>query len=161
VVRMDKHRPEPMDETSALILTQNYPRYNSLFPYLSSLPSFSSDQLTKFFKAAKAIEALNDKLIETATGDFHGLASLLTMLVESRSIKEADAASTLSSFCDAIPTVRERRDFTKITFDALQQLLSFVSSPGSIVDDKLLAALSGNSSAISFDFGGNTWTVNR
>jgi hypothetical protein len=161
VVRMDKHRPEPMDETSALILTQNYPRYNSLFPYLSSLPSLSSDQLTKFFKAAKAIEALNDKLIETATGDFHGLVSLLTMLVGSRSIKDADAAATLSSFCDAIPTARERRDFTRITFDALQQLLSFVSSPGSIVDDKLLAALSGNSSAISFDFGGNTWTVNR
>ena len=161
IVRMDKHRSEPMDETSALILTQNYPRYNSLFPYLSSLPSLNSDQLLKFFKAAKAIEAVNDKWLDTATGDFHDIVSLLTILVESRSIKDGDAVATLSSFCDAMAAARERRDFTKSTFDALQQLTSFISNAGSSVDNKLLAALSGDSSETSFGFGGNTWTVNR
>jgi hypothetical protein len=117
--------------------------------------------LTKFFKAAKSIDAVNEKFLDTALGDFHGIVSLLAILVESRSIKDTEATAALSSFCDAIAAAKERRDFTRSTFDALQQLTSFVSNPASVVDDKLLAALSGESTETTFGVGENTWTVNR
>jgi hypothetical protein len=162
VVRLEKHRPEPLDEATALILSQSYGRYSALYPYLSSLPPLNSNELTRLFKSVKSIEQVDSDAVEAALGQFHGIISLLTILNSVRGIPENDTVSILLFFFDGFAAAKQPREFARVTLDTLQRIVDVL--PGSTSDSadaKLLRALAGPSEPTSFRIKQQFWNVNR
>ena len=58
VVRIDAHRSDPLDEASALLLADHYPRSHAIYPYFASLTELSYEDFESFFMMAEKLEPL-------------------------------------------------------------------------------------------------------
>jgi hypothetical protein len=92
VVGIDAHRQQPMDETMALALAQNYTRYASVYPYFTEFTELTGSQTISFFQAAKRLESLEGGQLRTGIGELHALLKLVSLLHERKAIPGAKAA---------------------------------------------------------------------
>lgn len=122
VVHLDRHWNRPMAEETALLLSQNFPKYRQLFPYLVSLPERSTQQLQWFFQAARNIEQSDPPSLNDTLGQFHGLLQILVLLSENRALEESETASILDALCRAFSEARTSADFAHATVGILQRL---------------------------------------
>ena len=67
-VHLERHWDRPMAEEAALLLSRHYPKYREIFPYLASLPRPSTQQLQRFFQAARNVEEVKPQQLERHPG---------------------------------------------------------------------------------------------
>ena len=91
VVRIDAHRSDPLDETSALALAQNYPRYSPVYPYFHVLTGLTGREFTQFFRFGEKIQGTSPQDLNVILGPFYSDLELIRLAVESRSITDARA----------------------------------------------------------------------
>jgi tetratricopeptide (TPR) repeat protein len=160
-VRIDIMRVEPMDEVMALALSQTYPKYGGLYPYIAALPALSGKDLVSFFRAAERIESFGDSL-NVALGEFHAVTKLVLMLGESGCLSDKQSVEVLSPMWQKIAAVHDASDMTTIVFASLE---SMMSAAGRIkterADDFLARALTGEKRDRTFSFDGEMIQVNR
>ncbi len=161
VVRVNRHRHQPMDEVMAAALSQNYARYQSVFPYFAALPELTGQQALTFFQAAARLEKFEKAELNTVLGEFHALLKLVVLLNEARAFPDRKAAELFSSICGDFGRVSSYRDIPKVTFDLLEQILreAGIAADGS-ADDLLLTLFAGTSAEKAFVWEGTARSVN-
>ncbi len=70
VVRIDVHRSDSLDETSALALAQNYPRYSAIYPYFHVLTGLTAREFTQFFRFGEKIQGTSPQDLNGILGPF-------------------------------------------------------------------------------------------
>ena len=179
VVHLERHWEQPMAEEAALLLSQSFPKYREIFPYLASLPKPSTQRLQRFFQAARNLEEIDLDSLNATLGQFHGLLQTLVLLSENRALDQSETVSILDAVCQEFAEARTEADFTQATVAILRRLERALPSPpppaktGSSsstrgygsrlkilapqptgIDSRLMAALGGNSKRVEFESGG-------
>jgi tetratricopeptide (TPR) repeat protein len=183
LVRLERHRTHPLDEATALLLSQNYARYRGVFPLFATLPDLSSQNLTSFFQACRNLESLAKPLLNQALGEFQGVLQLVVLLFENGAMEESTVVSTFAATCERFAKAKEPYEFAQATLESLRsvmdelkpsrQALATASSPKGIApdgtavnqsdswDDRLLAALTGPAKRVSFRLQDKEYALDR
>ena len=161
VVRVDAHRRQPMDETMALLLAQNYAKYESIFPYFAELTELTGQQTSSFFQAARRLETFSGVELNTVLGEFHSLLKLVSLLHESRVISAAQAAELFAMVCNNFAGVKAPGESAAVSFDSVERILLEIQNvPGDDADARLLGAFAGQDLAKQFTSQGSSRSVN-
>ena len=182
LVRLERHRTHPLDEATALLLSQNYARYRGVFPLFAALPDLSSQNLTSFFQACRNLESLGKPLLNQALGEFQGVLQLVVLLFENGAIEESAVVSTFAATCERFAKAKEPHEFAQATLESLRSVMDELkpspqtlagSSPkgsatdGNLIsdsdswDDRLLAALTGPAKRVSFRLQEKEYALDR
>ena len=181
LVRLDRHRTQPLDEASALLLADNYPRYREVYPFFAALPDLSFRDLTSFFQACRNLESLDRRVLNLALGEFQALLQLAALLFESGALEDSSASTAVTSICELFAKAREPFQFAQASLQSLQHLLDALkpshkratsfSAPenptGTRIDDpatadeRLLSSLSGPAKRVFFRVQDTEYALDR
>ncbi len=178
-VHLERHWDRPMAEEAALLLSRHYAKYREIFPYLASLPRPSTQQLQRFFQAARNVEEVNLSSLNDTLGLFHGLLQTLVLLSENRALEESEISSILDALCQRFGSARTEADFAGATVAILRRLEQVLPVPPppaksdsssyarssarrskilapqpAGIDAQLMAALGGRSRRVEFESNG-------
>ena len=179
MVHLERHWHQTLDEPTTILLVQNYPEYQNLFPYLTSLPQQSKNQLMYFFKAIKNLEKIDNARLNDSLGLFHGFLQTFVLLSENKVLTDVELTSILETFFQAFSQARNNNQFTKASVKILKLLSQilppskFESKNGSSgtqtaslsslntfgLDDQLMTAFSGKSGQVEFVSSKQTETI--
>lgn len=183
-VHLERHWDRPMAEEAALLLSRHYPKYREIFPYLASLPQPSTQQLQRFFEAARNVEDVDLTSLNDTLGLFHGLLQTLVLLSENRALDESEISSILDTLSQRFADARTEADFTGATVAILRRLeqglpvppppaesdsssypqgnagrLKILGPQPAGIDGQLMAALGGRSRQVEFESNGRTAAI--
>ena len=183
-VHLERHWDRPMAEEAALLLSRHYPKYREIFPYLASLPQPSTQQLQRFFQAARNVEDVDLTSLNDTLGLFHGLLQTLVLLSENRALDESEISSILDTLSQRFADARTEADFTGATVAILRRLeqglpvppppaesdsssypqgnagrLKILGPQPAGIDGQLMAALGGRSRQVEFESNGRTAAI--
>ena len=181
LVRLERHRTEPLDEASAVLLADNYLRYREVFPFFAALPDLSFRDFSSFFQACRNLESLDKRLLNLALGEFQALLQLAALLFESGALADSAAAAVVTSTCDLFARAKEPFHFAQASLQSLQHLLDALkpshqpaassSTPENPTgtrteapatpDERLLSAVSGPAKRVSFRVQDREYAVDR
>jgi hypothetical protein len=111
VVRIEAHRSDLMDEASALLLADNYPRSRAIYAYFAGLTSLTHDDFASFFNMTEKLEALPLLEMNSVWGEFHALTRLLCLDQESGQLSGKQAAALFRELCDKFGRVAGQADY--------------------------------------------------
>lgn len=154
VVRIDAHRTEPLDEPSALLLADHYPRSRTVYPYFASLTSLGYEEFESFFTMAEKLEPLPVLELNSVWGEFHALARLLSMAQEFGQLSGKQAAGIFGQLCDKFSRAAGQADFASASLDVMRRMLQETKAAGASPDDAVRAMLLGHPAAEAFEIDG-------
>jgi Flp pilus assembly protein TadD len=165
VVRIDAHRSDPLDEASALLLADNYPRSRPIYPYFASLTSLGHEEFESFFTMTEKLGSLPLLELNSVWGEFHALTRLLSMAQESGRLSGKKAADLFRQLCDAFGRAAGQADFASASLDALRRMLKEAGAAGAAPDEAVRTMLLGNPPPEAFEVDGanfeTDWGANR
>ncbi len=184
VVHLERHWDRPMAEEAALLLSRQYPKYREIFPYLASLPRPSTQQLQRFFQAARNVEEVDLTSLNNTLGLFHGLLQTLVLLSENRALEESEISSIVDALSQRFAGSRTDADFAGAAVAVLRRLeqalpvpppqaksdspsyprssegrLKILAPQPSGIDGQLMAALGGRSRQVEFESNGRMASI--
>ncbi|MGO4880061.1 MAG: tetratricopeptide repeat protein [Bryobacteraceae bacterium] len=165
VVRIDAHRSDPLDEASALLLANHYPRSHAVYPYFSSLTGLAYEDLASFFTMAEKLESLPVLEMNTVWGEFHALARLLCLDEESGRLPAKKAAELFRQICDRFGGATGQADFAAASLDVMRHMLHEAGAGSAPPDDAVRAMLFGPAATAAFQIDGTSfetdWVTHR
>ncbi len=164
VVRIDAHRSDPLDEASALLLADHYPRSHAIYPYFASLTELSYEDFESFFMMAEKLEPLPVLEMNTDWGEFHALARLLCLDQESRQLSGKKAAELFRLLCDRFGRAAGQADFASASLDVMRRMLQETGAGNAPPDDAVRTMLFGHPATAAIEVDGTSiethWTEN-
>ena len=154
VVRIEAHRTEPLDEASALLLADHYPRGRPIYPYFASLTSLGHAEFESVFSMAEKLESLPVLEMNSVWGEFHALARLLCMAQESGQLSGKKAAELFRQLCDNFGRAAGQADFASASLDAMRRILHEAGATGADPDEAVRTMLLGHPAAEAFEVDG-------
>ena len=159
VVRINAHRRQPMDETMALALAQNFAKYRNAYPYFAELTELTGQQTISFFQAAKRLEAFGGAELNFAMGEFQSLLKLVSLLHESRAISDGKAAELFASVCIGFAGINQSRDLAVVSFDSVERILNAIDGVAATdADERLGRAFVGEGTKTEFKLQGSSFS---
>ena len=128
VARIDAHRDDPLDDSSALLLAQHYVAYHSLYPYFSTLTGLGAPQFQTFFGFLEQLHGLPRVELNTVLGDVHSLMALLSLAQESGAMGPEAAAEVFGVFADRFAKASNEAAYTSASLDTIRELLRRVKT---------------------------------
>jgi hypothetical protein len=110
LVRLDRHRHQPMDQSLAVLLRGNYASYQELFPYLASLPDLAAPQVALLFEAANQLESLSGSMLNVGLGEFHSLLQWLILLNGNGAIQDEAVVRLFAALCQGFVNAKSNAD---------------------------------------------------
>ena len=129
LVRLQRHRHQPMDELLAALLLQKHSQYQHLFPYLASLPELTISEIALLFEAAKHLEGLGSSQLNLAVGEFHSLIQWLIVLSGNNALRDGDAARLFAELCRGFWHANTDADFAAHSCEMVLKIASAVQKP--------------------------------
>jgi hypothetical protein len=123
VAHIESHRSEPLEEHTALTLSQIYPKYRAIFPYFAAMPALKGDAIDAFWRAAEQLEKFEGVSLNTALGEFHALVQLTIIFNELGLLSDQDAAELFTSTCVRMSTIQSQKEIGAAAFAALEGIL--------------------------------------
>ena len=124
VVRIDRHRTEPLDEASALLLAQHYATVGSAYPYFASLTELQEKDFEGFFALLEQWETLPRVQLNLMLGQLHSLIELLCLLQESDSLPGKTAAELFGALCGRFTKAATPEAYATAALDTIRDLLA-------------------------------------
>lgn len=160
VARIDAHRDDPLDDTSALLLAQHYASYRALYPYFASLTAVTAPQFERFFAFIEPLRNLPRLQANTVLGHVHSLLALLCLAQESGAISPPAAAQVFGSLSARFAKSAGDGAYAAAALESLRDLLDKVKSdPAAGPDHALERALLGDAAPVTFELDGVRHTL--
>jgi tetratricopeptide (TPR) repeat protein len=124
VVRIDEHRPDPLDAASALLLAQHYGADRAMYPYFASLTGLTQPQFEHFFTLAEQLRSAQRVELNVMLGELHSLIELISLAQEAGALDPAAAAGLFDSVCVRFgKAAGSAAGYTAASLDTLRDLL--------------------------------------
>src|SRR5262249_17656672 len=92
VVRVEAHRSDRLDESSALLLAQHYAFDQEFYPYFAILTGLQQKHFEQLFSYAETLRSLPDSVKIQHLAPLYSLIEILCLAQQSGSLKEEDSA---------------------------------------------------------------------
>jgi hypothetical protein len=156
VVRLDAHRRQRLDELSALLLAQQFARFEHAWPYFSVLTGLGYVEFGRFFAFLEDLGGYERVALNHRMGQFYALLELLCLAAQSGKLDEEESTAIFGMLCERFATARSGADFTKASLDIVREILnrSTGGAPQADPDEALRHLLLDPPSPVAFDLGG-------
>jgi tetratricopeptide (TPR) repeat protein len=156
VVRIDRHRSEPLDEASARLLARHYGVDGAFYPYFAVLTALEREQFEHFFALADQLRTMPRFELNLVLGEFDSLVELIALERESGALDAPAAAALFDRVCQRFGKAKAAADYTVASLDSVRDLLGGAASKTAEADpDRALErALLGETPPVSFELDG-------
>jgi tetratricopeptide (TPR) repeat protein len=156
VVRIDQHRPSPLDEASALLLAQNYGRDKAFYPYFAVLTGLGREQFEHFFALAEQLRSVPRADLNVILGEFDSLIALISLAAESGALDAATAAGLFDQVCVRFAKANSPAGYTTASLESVRELIQRAApKPADADPDRILEhALLGEGPRVTFELDG-------
>ncbi len=124
VVHLEAHRTEPLDGDAALILAQEFTRFESVWPYFSTLTGLGRDEYAAFFAMSEKLRRRDGVELNRILGQVHSLIKLICMAKQAGRLDEGQSAELFALLCRRFSGAASARDFTEASLDLVRELLA-------------------------------------
>ena len=155
VVRIDQHREEPLDETSALLLAQHYSVAGAVYPYFASLTEVAEPQFTRFFALIDQLQSQPRFQLNLILGQLHSFIELLSLAQEAGTLRGKAAAELFGAECDRFARASGPADYTIASLDGMHDLVARAAPEDAANPDQAIERLLlGASAPVEWESGG-------
>ncbi len=160
VVRIDRQRDDPLDDTSALLLAQHYAIAGSTYPYFASLTELSGTQFTRYFALIDQLQSYPRTQLNLLLGDLHSTIELLALAQEAGTLPGKTAAELFGAACERFAKASTPADLSIATLDSVKDLLARAAPQESADADRAIEGLIlGAASPVEWEGNGETHAV--
>ena len=160
VVRIDRHREEPLDEASALLLAQHYGEDRAIYPYFATLTALGRPQFEKFFTLLDQWKILPRLELNGKLGQLHALIEILCLAQESGAIEPKGAAELFGVLCHRLDKAASPADYTLASLDTVRDFLRRAACQEAGDPDRTLeCSLLGGGGPVEFEVDGVQYEV--
>jgi hypothetical protein len=124
VVRIDEHRPEPLDEASALLLAQHFAEYGAGYPYFAILTGLQEAHFQSFFALADSLRGLADAAQNAQLGLLDPLLEMVCLAQESGALNEAQSADLVGKILQRFQQATSHAARTAASLDMVREILA-------------------------------------
>ena len=155
-VRIDRHRSEPLDEASALLLAQNYGLQKAFYPYFAVLTGLGREQFEHFFALAEQWRSVPRFDLNVILGEFDSLVALISLAQESGALDASAAAGLFDQVCVRFSKANSPAGYTAASLGSVRDLIKRAAPKAAEGDpDRALErALLREGPAVSFELDG-------
>ncbi len=156
VVRIDSHRDTPLDESSALLLAQNYGLDKPVYPYFAMLTGLEEPHFQHFFEMVEQLRARPPLEINVPMGEIHSLIELISLLQQSGALDPKSAAALFDQVCVNFRKADTAAGYTAASLETVRSLLKELGARAAAggADDVIQRKLIGEGGRVSFVLGG-------
>ncbi len=156
VVRLDAHRRQPLDERSALLLAQQFPRFEHAWPHFAILTGLGYTEFGRFFALLENLRDYKRVALNQRMGQVYALIELLCLAAQSGKLAEKESAAIFGMLCERFAAARSGDDFTEASLDIVREILdrSVGGAPGADVDEAMQRLLLDPPSPVASDLTG-------
>ncbi|MCX6597867.1 MAG: hypothetical protein NTV70_16025 [Acidobacteria bacterium] len=124
VSNIDRFRQEPMDESTALLLAQQFADFEAIFPHFSMLTALNQGDYQAVFTAAAALKG-KDRLDQNRLlSIFAPMLEMLARMESNGSLPPAEAAKLLRGMCNAFAQNLLPGQWSSAALDAVRAALA-------------------------------------
>ncbi len=102
VARVEGQRKAPLDEESARLLAQHYPRWGPLFPYFEKLPGLGRAEFEAMAAFTQAVSAYGRAQQGAVLGEWYSLVELIERGVRAGSLGPVESAQAFRNVCTGL-----------------------------------------------------------
>jgi hypothetical protein len=156
VVRLDAHRRQPLDERSALLLAQQFARFQHAWPHFAVLTGLGYKEFERFFALLEKRGNYDRVTLNQRMGQLYALIELLSLAAQSGKLGEKESRVIFGMLCERFAAARSGTDTTMASLDIVREILnrSAGGSPQADPDEALRRLLLDPPSPVSFDLKG-------
>jgi hypothetical protein len=141
VSNIDRFRQEPMDESTALLLAQQFAEFEPIFPHFSLLTALNQGDYQAVFTAAATLKG-KDRLDQNRLlSIFAPMLEILARMESTGSLPPAEAAKLLRGMCDAVARSLQPGQWSSAALDVLRAALARPRSSAANPDEALSSLL--------------------
>jgi tetratricopeptide (TPR) repeat protein len=122
LVRIDARRGEPMDEKSAILLSQHYVGFHGMYPYFSVLTGLGSAEFEIFFRLAEKVNAVKPVELNPMLGHVDSLIEMLSLAVQAGSVDQKQAAKIFLDISQGFLSATGPADWSRVSLDAIHAI---------------------------------------
>ena len=123
VVRVDEHRPEPLDENSALLLAQHYAEDEAAYPYFATLTGLGQQQFEQFFALSEALRDRSDDEKNAVLPAVNSLIEILCLAQEAGRFDEMQSAELFGEVVKKLGEATSPAARTATSLDLVRMIL--------------------------------------
>ncbi len=156
VVRIDRHRQDPLDESSALLLAQNYAVDKPIYPYFAALTELGPPQFDHFFALIERLSSTSGPELNLILGELHSLIELVSLAQQSGALDSKAAAGLFDQVCVSFAKANSAAGYTEASLESVRELLRLSATKQAAADpDRALEfMLFGDGGPVWFELGG-------
>ncbi len=156
VVRIERHRPDPLDESSALLLAQNFAADKPVYPYFAALTRSGQPQFEHFFTLIERLSSTPGPELNVILGELHSLIELISLGQELGALDSKAAAGLFDQVCVSFAKANSAAGYTEASLESVRELLRLSATKQAAADpDRALEfMLFGDGGPVWFELGG-------
>ena len=149
VANIDHYRPEPLDESTALLLAQNYADTENFYPHFTELKALRREDFVAFFALSTKLRELNDPAANRLIGFLAPAVEILGRLENSEDLLPAQAAMLFRKLVDGLNRASGPGAMSAVAMEVVRAL-----AVGGPPDARLRDLLAGPAPAADFALDG-------
>jgi tetratricopeptide (TPR) repeat protein len=147
VMRIDDHRSDPLDETSALLLAQHYAEDGAAYPFFATLTGLGEKQFTQFFTLAEEWRGASEAEKNMRLATLNALVKILCLAQQAGTLDEAQAATLFGKVMDGLQRAASPAARTAASLDLVREILAATKNAGASPDEGVRNLLLGPTDA--------------
>ncbi len=124
VVRIDEHRTNPLDETSALLLAQHFAEDAAMYPYFAILTGLGQKQFEQFFALSEMLRPMSQVERAAQLAPIDSLIEIVCLAQQAGTIDETQAAELFGRIVERFQKVTTPAARTTASLDLVREILS-------------------------------------
>ncbi len=145
VSRIDAHRPQPLDERSAMILAQRYNDYPGAYAYFTDLTTLGASDFTQFFSAVDHIRSHPLVAANFQLGELNSLIEWICLTRRRQAVGDEEAAKLFRYVCERFTSANDSADYADASLNAARAILAACNPRKGLgsPDDQIRTCLAG------------------
>jgi hypothetical protein len=159
VVRIDQHRPDPLDEASALLLAQHFAQDGGAYPFFATLTGLGQKQFEQFFALTEMLRGRPEPERAVQVAAISSLIEIVCLAQRAGTLdrgKATDLFGRIVTGFQADPSPAQR---TMLSLDLVRQVLASAGIDPADPDGAIRSLVLGSYPASSVELDGQTFQV--
>jgi len=147
VVRIEEHRSNPLDETSALLLAQHFAEDGAAYPYFAILTGLGQKHFEQFFALSETLRPLTQPERAALLAPIDSLIEIVCLAQQAGTLDETQAAELFGKIVERFQKVSAPAARTAASLDLVREILSHGKNAADDPDAAMQALLLGAAEA--------------
>ncbi|MEX2264108.1 MAG: hypothetical protein WD696_19295 [Bryobacteraceae bacterium] len=128
VARVEAARSRPVDQTSALLLAENFAANEGLYAYFARMSALEAEHYREIFRLINKLRTLDPVTANTAAGRLHAALHFLGVTEQSGLLKPGQGAELMLGLCKSMNEAETPGQYAEASIDFLHAFLAMLKA---------------------------------